>query len=271
MSETDPTTARPRSVGALLSAAREAQEIPVERAAKETRIRVQRLRDIEKDDFSHFSNPSYARMFLIAYAKYLGVSVNRVHEFLPVPGESGSDGFGYIHSGHDDLPSLRPNLTDRRPRSALPKVVLLIIVLVLAALGVLTVYLVTNLPRLTSVERMLNEPAPPPEPIVLEPIVLDNLQPDGSQASDAESGILDVEIDLSVVPDDAENAGSVTLDETAPSDQSAPSAPPISAADEEFLRGIEPTWPTAQPVESPSVESEESDASPEADGGTTGD
>ncbi len=71
------------SLGSRLAAARKAKDLPIEKAAHDTRIRVQRLREIEHDDFSQFSHPSYARMFLTDYARYLGMDVDAIKHLLP--------------------------------------------------------------------------------------------------------------------------------------------------------------------------------------------
>jgi cytoskeletal protein RodZ len=70
-------------IGARLSARRQKLGIPIEKAAKDTRIPVARLRMIESDDFSSFSHPTYARLFLTDYANYLGVPIEDIREYLP--------------------------------------------------------------------------------------------------------------------------------------------------------------------------------------------
>ena len=85
-----------QTIGAILSAVREERGVPIEQAARDTRIRAQRLREIESDDFSHFSHPSYARLFLVDYAKYLGISLAEIRSLLPDPGECGTEGYQYL-------------------------------------------------------------------------------------------------------------------------------------------------------------------------------
>jgi cytoskeleton protein RodZ len=70
-------------VGARLAARRQKAGIPIEKAAKDTRIPVARLRAIETDDFSSFPHPTYARMFLTDYASYLGVPPEDIRDYLP--------------------------------------------------------------------------------------------------------------------------------------------------------------------------------------------
>ena len=70
-------------IGARLAARRQKAGIPIEKAAKDTRIPVSRLRAIETDDFSSFAHPTYARLFLTDYANYLGVPLEDIREYLP--------------------------------------------------------------------------------------------------------------------------------------------------------------------------------------------
>lgn len=177
------------SVGALLAAERQKRGIPVEKAAKETRMRPQRIRDMENDDLSHFTNPSYARMFLIAYAKYLGIPMRTIGDHLPDRGEPATEGYQYISTSTEELPSLRNNIASKPPRqnSTLIALVLITLTLVLAGVGGIIYFVAVNADRLTA---RMDQPAPTPEPtppppeiIVREQIVLNNIRPDGTQAT----------------------------------------------------------------------------------------
>lgn len=84
------------SLGTILSKARQSRGLPLEQVAHETRIRVQRLKEIEADDLSQFSHPSYARMYLTDYARYLGVNVEEIRAYLPDWGECGTEGYQYL-------------------------------------------------------------------------------------------------------------------------------------------------------------------------------
>ncbi len=184
------------SLGALLAAEREKRGIPVEKAAKETRMRPQRLRDMENDDLSHFTNPSYARMFIIAYAKYLGIPMKTINEHLPDRGESATEGYQYINTSTEQLPSLRNHIAAKPARqrsNTLVTLVLATLAIVIAGAGGL-IYLVTiNIDRITT---RLEQPAPTPEPepepqiIVREQIVLNNVRLDGSGATAFEEEVV---------------------------------------------------------------------------------
>ena len=104
-------------VGARLGGARVKAGISLEKAAKDTRIRVQRLREIEADDFSGFSHPTYSRLFLLDYAEYLGISPDEIRPLLPDRAGAGAGGFEYIDALARDpsspvspRPYKRPNL-----------------------------------------------------------------------------------------------------------------------------------------------------------------
>lgn len=139
------------SIGVLLSSEREAKGIPVEKAAKETRMRAQRIRDMENDDLSNFTNPSYARMFIIAYAKYLGIPLHKVHELLPERGEASTEGYHYAGHAEPHLPSLRPDLASRYPSQShfLRNLIGIALLIVLIAVGFFIYYLTVNIDRLT--------------------------------------------------------------------------------------------------------------------------
>ncbi len=121
------------SLGQRLAAVREKRGLPVEKAAHDTRIRVQRLRELESDDYSHFPHPSYARMFLTDYAKYLSIPVAEIKALLPDSGDCGAGGYQYLQEMSGDV---APETTIRRikPRRRLWPA--LVTVLVIIALGV---------------------------------------------------------------------------------------------------------------------------------------
>ena len=67
-----------KSVGQQLQEARQAKNWTPELAARETKIKVERVRDLEADDYSHFSSPTYARGFVRTYARALGLDEYRL-------------------------------------------------------------------------------------------------------------------------------------------------------------------------------------------------
>ena len=67
-----------KPVGKQLQEARLAKNWTPELAARETKIRVDRLHDLEGDDYSHFTSPTYARGFVRTYARALGLDEYKI-------------------------------------------------------------------------------------------------------------------------------------------------------------------------------------------------
>jgi cytoskeleton protein RodZ len=84
------------TLGQRLAATREKKGLPLEKVAHDTRMRVQRLKELEADDYSRCPHPSYARMFLKDYAKYLEIPLAEIKDLLPETGECGAGGYQYI-------------------------------------------------------------------------------------------------------------------------------------------------------------------------------
>jgi cytoskeleton protein RodZ len=110
-----------RSLGEQFTAVREKRGLTIEEVASETRIRAARLREIERDDYSQFSHPSYARMYIINYAKYLGIPISRIRRMLPDAGVCGGEGYQYLQETACDY--MRTNFSSGRRKRLLPKLV----------------------------------------------------------------------------------------------------------------------------------------------------
>jgi cytoskeletal protein RodZ len=67
-----------KTVGKQLQDARLEKGWSPELAARETKIRVDRLHDLESDDYSNFSSPTYARGFVRTYARALGMDEYKI-------------------------------------------------------------------------------------------------------------------------------------------------------------------------------------------------
>lgn len=67
-----------KSVGQQLREAREARKWTPQAAAKISKIKLERLLDLENDDYSRFAGPAYARGFVRLYARTLGLDERRL-------------------------------------------------------------------------------------------------------------------------------------------------------------------------------------------------
>jgi cytoskeletal protein RodZ len=65
-----------KTIGEILRAAREDKKLTVEQVNRETRISVQTIRSLERDDFGGFPSETYLKGFLRNYADFLGLDGN---------------------------------------------------------------------------------------------------------------------------------------------------------------------------------------------------
>lgn len=245
-----------QTLGGILAAARERQGIPIERAAKESRIRAQRLREIENDDLSQLSNASYARMFLIAYAKYLGVPREEIEDFLPEQGSPGAEDYQYIQGASTVLPTIRYQpkpLPNRRRRLAFTILMFVLLGLFLTGAAI-TAYLVVNVPRITSPRD--EEPAP----VVRDPVDVTPVVPPGSETVALpafQNSISITVVEMMVEPTPESVDLTIVADETPGTDLPAETVtdpvadleavrPDAFASDVEFLLGSSSEEPTEE-------------------------
>lgn len=87
-----------KSVGKQLEAARAGRNWTPEAAAKVTKIRVEQLLDLERDDFTRFPSPAYARGFVRLYSKALGLDDRRMLAQLDGRLDSEEDELGYVQA-----------------------------------------------------------------------------------------------------------------------------------------------------------------------------
>jgi cytoskeletal protein RodZ len=127
-----------RSLGAQFASVREKRGLTLERVSSETHIRIQRLRDIERDDLSRFSHPSYARMFAMDYAKYLGIPISRIRPLLPDAGECGTEGYQYLQEVACDY--MRTNVRPFRRRRRVGRKLATAALLLLLSVGGLKIW-----------------------------------------------------------------------------------------------------------------------------------
>nr|MBA2430707.1 helix-turn-helix domain-containing protein [Chthoniobacterales bacterium] len=118
-------------LGEKFRKAREARNLTLEEAARMTKIRPAKLREIEAEDFSQFPSLAYAKGFLLIYGKFLNVDVSPYLEAFETSEQMTVDGYSYLQ----DNPAPAPRRTEvvRRPTesgkrsSLLPMVVGLVI------------------------------------------------------------------------------------------------------------------------------------------------
>lgn len=148
------------SVGKTLEQARLQKKLSVEEVAFATKIRADRILDMEKDDFRNFPNLTYAKSFLTLYAKFLGVNIAEYTASLGKANPVGVSDYEYL--SHDSAAHVpKPESRTGRPIGSLFFIVLLLI------LGVLSFYLFIGYQRLG--RGVATEPIPTPTPEAVAP------------------------------------------------------------------------------------------------------
>jgi cytoskeletal protein RodZ len=148
------------TVGRRLQKAREAKSWSVDEVASATKIRPERIIDLEGDDLSHFPSLAYARSFLVKYAKYLGVDIQDDLDQIQVGSTVGLGEYHYLRAA----PPPKYRVETQTRETARPKVpaLLLAILALLILIGVpLVSFLAINISR-------LNGPASPSDQTTVE-------------------------------------------------------------------------------------------------------
>lgn len=122
------------TIGQRLAKRRLQRKISVSDAARATKMRAERIVDLEKDDYSNFPSAAYAKGFLLIYAKFLGVDVagSDVGESFGPAAPGGVEEYEYL----SHVPRARP-LPVRRPRKSLLRPMLVAAAATMAGLSVL--------------------------------------------------------------------------------------------------------------------------------------
>ena len=101
-------------LGKKFQDARLARKLTLDEAARMTKIRPQRLAEIEADDFSQFPSLAYAKGFLLIYGKFLDVDVTPYLDAFEDPESVTVDGYSYLQENERAKPVSAP-VVRRRP------------------------------------------------------------------------------------------------------------------------------------------------------------
>ena len=101
-------------LGKKFQDARVARKLTLDEAARMTKIRPQRLAEIEADDFSQFPSLAYAKGFLLIYGKFLDVDVTPYLDAFEDPESVTVDGYSYLQENERAKPVSAP-VVRRRP------------------------------------------------------------------------------------------------------------------------------------------------------------
>lgn len=139
------------TVGRKLQKERVARKLKIEEVADATKIRAERIIDLEADEYGHFANLTYAKSFLAKYAKYLGVDIQAELDHFQVAPSISLREYQYLApSGSKTM--AKPREFGARAFRVPPLVVVLLLLILLVGVPVFSymAYMAINIPRLRS-------------------------------------------------------------------------------------------------------------------------
>src|SRR5690349_12104648 len=104
-------------LGKKFQEARQARNLTLDEAARMTKIRPQRLAEIEAEDFSQFPSLAYAKGFLLIYGKILDVDVTPYLDAFEDSESVTVDGYSYLQENERAKPVSAP-VVRRRPAAS---------------------------------------------------------------------------------------------------------------------------------------------------------
>ncbi len=140
-------------VGSKLQRARLAKKLDIEEVAERTKIRPDRLIDLEADEYSHFPNLTYAKSFLAKYAKFLGVDIEEDLETFQISRSISMGDYQYLSSisaSYQANQAPWPQRIQPRGFRVPPAVVVVLVLIVLVGVPVFS-YLALNVPRVAGI------------------------------------------------------------------------------------------------------------------------
>ena len=102
------------SVGRKLQQARLARKLGIEDVAEQTKIRPDRIIDLEADEYSHFPNLTYAKSFLSKYASFLGHDIQEELDKFQISPTISMGDYQYLSSITAHNHGQQPRWTQRK-------------------------------------------------------------------------------------------------------------------------------------------------------------
>ena len=150
------------TVGKKLLQARQRKQISVEEAARATRMRPDKIVDLENDNYTNFPNMTYAKGFLLIYAKFLQVDVVDFSETLTSTNPVGIEDYEYLNASER-----RQEHAVYRPQKKRFWPLVLTSLIVLA--GAAVMYFILTIQRLAVPEPAVAAAASPTPTVVAQP------------------------------------------------------------------------------------------------------
>jgi len=140
------------SVGWKLQQARLARQLEIEDVAESTKIRPERIIDLEADEYGHFPNSTYAKSFLPKYANFLGVDIQDELDKFLVDRTISLAAYPYLTGPPVPKQFLEPHRITPRGFRVPPVVVAVLLFIVLVGVPLFS-YLALNVPRIVGTKQ----------------------------------------------------------------------------------------------------------------------
>jgi cytoskeletal protein RodZ len=132
------------SLGRKLQQARLAKKLEIEDVAEKTKIRPNRIIDLEADEYAHFPNRMYAKSFLANYARFLGVDIQEQLDQFQITGKISVGDYQYLSSGPPEKFFQEARRIEAIGFRVPPAVVVVLVLIVLVGIPVFS-YLALNI------------------------------------------------------------------------------------------------------------------------------
>src|SRR5262249_32413880 len=139
-------------VGWKLQQARLARQLEIDDVAETTKIRPERIVDLEADEYSHFPNLTYAKSFLAKYANFLGVDIQDELGKFQVERSISLAAYPYLTGPPAPKQFMEPRRITPRGFRVPPVVVAVLLLIVLVGVPLLS-YLALNVPRVVGTKQ----------------------------------------------------------------------------------------------------------------------
>lgn len=130
------------------------KKISIEQAARITRIRPERIVDLENDDYSNFPSITYTKGFLQIYAKFLGVDVSNFTETFADVSPIGIDDYEYLNNAPVSKPAMETRPTGES--SSRPFLIALAVIVIVAFI----LYVVNSIERIGNLDKLAEKDEP---------------------------------------------------------------------------------------------------------------
>ncbi len=135
------------SLGQKFQKARMARDLTLDEAARMTKIRPNKLAEIEAEDFSNFPSLAYAKGFVLIYGKFLKVDVSPYLEGFESSGHMTVDGYSYLQDNRAPKPR-RTEVVRREPSGSKGSLLPLVIGIVVLVAGFTLLKLMMDIRRI---------------------------------------------------------------------------------------------------------------------------